>query len=193
MPAWRLTNDPRAALIAGLLGAWYPFHAEHYSHLELHWVMFVPLAIVAALRMLAAPGWKTGLALRRRGRGAVAVIHVRRRDADVVPRPLRAACRTGVARPAVVAARSGGGRGGRDRRAVGVALGVPYMKSREARGERALFEVSDGSAQPIRLPRHPHPARRVTAGTRARATVPSASCSRAQPRWYSPPPASSRR
>ena len=34
---WRLTGDPYAGLIAGLLGAWYPFHAEHYSHLELHW------------------------------------------------------------------------------------------------------------------------------------------------------------
>src|SRR6185436_1562352 len=58
---WRLTADPRAALVAGLVGAWYPFHAEHYSHLELQWVMFVPLAIVAALRLLAAPSWATGL------------------------------------------------------------------------------------------------------------------------------------
>ena len=58
--AWRLTGDPRAALVAALIGAWYPFHAEHYSHLELQWVMFVPLAIVAGLRMLAAPRWTTG-------------------------------------------------------------------------------------------------------------------------------------
>src|SRR5829696_7037331 len=48
---WRITGDPDAALIAGLLGAWYPFHAEHYSHLELHWVMFAPLAAVSAMRM----------------------------------------------------------------------------------------------------------------------------------------------
>ena len=44
-----------------MLGAWHPFHAEHYSHLELNWVMFVPLAIIAALRLLAAPGWRRGL------------------------------------------------------------------------------------------------------------------------------------
>ena len=43
---WRLTGDPYAGLVAGLLGAWYPFHAEHYSHLELHWVMFAPLAVL---------------------------------------------------------------------------------------------------------------------------------------------------
>jgi hypothetical protein len=58
--AWRLTADPRAALIAGLVGAWYPFRAEHYSHLELLWAMFVPLAIVAGLRMLADPRAATG-------------------------------------------------------------------------------------------------------------------------------------
>ena len=60
--AWRLTGDPQAALVAAMIGAWYPFHAEHYPHLELQWVMFVPLAIVAGLRMLAAPRWTTGVA-----------------------------------------------------------------------------------------------------------------------------------
>ena len=59
--AWRLTGEPDAALIAGLVGAWYPFHAEHYSHLELQWVMFVPLAIVAGLRLLADPRAATGV------------------------------------------------------------------------------------------------------------------------------------
>ena len=60
--AWRITGAPDAALIAGLLGAWYPFHAEHYSHLELQWVMFAPLAIVTGMRLLAAPRVRTGLA-----------------------------------------------------------------------------------------------------------------------------------
>ena len=72
--AWRLTGEPDAALIAGLIGAEYPFHAEHYSHLELQWVMFTPLAIVAALRMLADPRAATGLrSARRRCSGCVDV------------------------------------------------------------------------------------------------------------------------
>jgi hypothetical protein len=58
---WRLTGDPDAGLIAGLLGAWYPFHGEHYSHLELQWLMFVPLAVVTGMRMLADPRAATGL------------------------------------------------------------------------------------------------------------------------------------
>jgi hypothetical protein len=58
---WRLTGDPYAGLVAGLLGAWYPFHAEHYSHLELHWVMFAPLAVYTGMRLLADPGAATGL------------------------------------------------------------------------------------------------------------------------------------
>ena len=45
---WRLTRDTLAATIAGLMGAWYPFHAEHYSHLELQWFMFCPLAMMLA-------------------------------------------------------------------------------------------------------------------------------------------------
>jgi hypothetical protein len=59
----RLTGDPRAGLMTGVLGAWYPFHAEHYSHLELQWFMFLPLAFVAAVDLLAAPSWRRGLQL----------------------------------------------------------------------------------------------------------------------------------
>ena len=59
--AWRLTGNPQAALVASLAGAWSPFHAEHYAHLELQWTAFVPLAWYGLLRALAAPGWRTGL------------------------------------------------------------------------------------------------------------------------------------
>jgi hypothetical protein len=146
--AWRLTNDPRAAVIAGLLGAWYPFHAEHYSHLELHWVMFVPLAIAAALRMLAAPGWRTGLAFG----AAVAAQWLSSMYVGVmlmsflVPFLLVAALAWRV-RPSWRLAAAAGAALAIVVPAV-VALGVPYMQSRAARGERALFEVSDGSAHP---------------------------------------------
>jgi len=64
---WRLTGDERAALMSGILGALYPFHWEHYSHLELQFTGFIPLAIVALLAVLAAPtprrGWVLGLAI----------------------------------------------------------------------------------------------------------------------------------
>src|SRR5918996_1165762 len=45
LAAWRLTLDVRAAVVAGVAGAWYPFHCEHYSHLGLQWFMVVPLAL----------------------------------------------------------------------------------------------------------------------------------------------------
>ena len=61
--AWRLTRSPPAALVAGVLGACYPFRAEHLSHLELQWFMFAPLAIVATLESLADPNWRRGCAV----------------------------------------------------------------------------------------------------------------------------------
>jgi hypothetical protein len=146
--AWRLTGDPRAALVAAMIGAWYPFHAEHYPHLELHWVMFVPLAIVAALRMLAAPGRLTGLALG----AAVAAQWLASMYVGVMlmsflapflavvalgwrVRPSRRLATALVTAAAILAPAVAG-------------LGWPYMKSREARGERGPQEVSDGSARP---------------------------------------------
>ena len=60
---WRLTGDPGAGLVAGILGALYPFHTEHYSHFELQFFCFVPLAVLALLRLLAAPDVRRGLML----------------------------------------------------------------------------------------------------------------------------------
>ena len=69
-----------------LLGAWYPFHAEHYTHLELQWVMFVPLAIVAGAADAGGPALDDRPGVRRGRRRAVARVDVPRRDAAVVPR-----------------------------------------------------------------------------------------------------------
>lgn len=145
---WRLTGEPDAALVAGLVGAWYPFHAEHYSHLELQWVMFAPLAIVTGLRMLADPRVGTGL---RFGAAVVAqwlasmylgvmlltflapflaVIALAWRV-----RPSRQVLVACAAAAAIVLPAFAG-------------LGLPYVKSRPTRGERGLTEVSDGSAAP---------------------------------------------
>ena len=58
--AWRLTGDPPAACVAGILGGLSPFKIEHYSHLELQFFFFAPLALLCLLRMMAAPSWRTG-------------------------------------------------------------------------------------------------------------------------------------
>ena len=146
--AWRLTDDPRAALIAGLLGAWYPFHAEHYSHLELHWVMFVPVALILGLRLLAEPSARRGLLfglavagqwLASMYMGVMLMTFLAPFLAMVAVawrvRPTRTLAMAVLAAGAVLAPALAG-------------LGYPYMKSRDARGERSRQEVSDGSALP---------------------------------------------
>jgi hypothetical protein len=144
---WRLTGDRRAALVSALVGAWYPFHAEHYSHLELQWLMFVPLSLVAALRMLAAPGPRTGavfgaavaaqwLASMYLGLMllsflvpflTIVVLAWRVRPAQIVRAAVPALA---VVLPALLL------------------LGLPYLKGREIRGERGREEVLEGSATP---------------------------------------------
>jgi hypothetical protein len=144
--AWRLTGDPGPALIAGLVGAWYPFHAEHYNHLELQWGMFIPLAIVAGLRMLADPGAATGarfgaavtaqwLASMYLGvmllsflAPFMAIVAVAWRVTPTRRIVMAVAAAAAIVLPALLA------------------VGAPYVKSREMRGERSLKEVSDYSA-----------------------------------------------
>jgi hypothetical protein len=60
---WRLTGDVRAGFLTGVLGSLSPFHTEHYSHLELQYIAFAPLAIIALLRLLARPSIRIGLLL----------------------------------------------------------------------------------------------------------------------------------
>ena len=146
--AWRLTGDPRAATVAGLLGAWSPFHPQHYSQLELQWTLFVPLSLLTLMRMLAAPHWKTGLrfgaavAAQCLAGMYVAVMLV----TALVPfgaivalgwrvRPTRQLGAALLAAIAVLGPVVGG-------------LGVAYMRSRDAHGDRGWSEVSEGSALP---------------------------------------------
>ena len=61
----RLTGSSRAGFVAGIVFGFYPYHFEHYSHLELQMMQWMPLALLAihrfldtrrlALRDLAAP------------------------------------------------------------------------------------------------------------------------------------------
>jgi hypothetical protein len=146
--AWRLTDEPRAALVAGLVAAWHPFHAEHYSHLELQWVMFVPLAVISGLRMLAAPGWRRGLFFGLAvGAQWLASMYIGAMLMSFLVPFLSVVAIAWRVRPTrqLLAAALGAGL------VLGPALailGYPYMKSRAAHGERGLQEVWDGSARP---------------------------------------------
>jgi hypothetical protein len=145
---WRLTGNPMAAVVTGVLGAWYPFHAEHYSHLELQWFMFVPLVVVAVVDTIVDPSWRRGLLV-----GALLALQclasmylglmlatvlvpltgvalLRYRIASV-PRLLSA-----LGAAAIVAL------------PVAALLSIPYDRARAAHGERSVQEVLEGSATP---------------------------------------------
>ena len=153
--SWRITDDPYAAIVAGLLGAWYPFHAEHYSHLELHWVMFAPLAAVTGMRMLADPRAATGL----RFGAAVAAQWLASMYLGIMLLSFLApflaivalAWRVRPSRSVVVAFAAAG--------AIAVpafaGLAWPYLAARDIRGDRARQEVFDGSATGLDY-RHAH-------------------------------------
>jgi hypothetical protein len=56
-----LTNQPGAALVAGLAFAFYPFRFQHSYQMELLWVCWTPLALWAVHRTLAGGRWRDGL------------------------------------------------------------------------------------------------------------------------------------
>jgi hypothetical protein len=43
----RLTGSSRAGFVAGIVFGFYPYHFEHYSHLELQMMQWMPLALLA--------------------------------------------------------------------------------------------------------------------------------------------------
>jgi hypothetical protein len=153
---WRLTGDPQAALVAALVAAWSPFHGDHYSQLELQWTAFVPLALFGVLRVLARPGWRTGLAL---GAAVVAqclaCMYVGMMLVTfLVPftaivaiawrvRPSRRLVQACAGAALVVVPLTG-------------ALAAAYLQGRELHGDWDMYSVADGSASP-REYRNPTP------------------------------------
>jgi len=145
---WRLTADLRAGFVSGLLGALYPFHFEHYSHLELQYFCFVPLATVALLRLLAAPTWRRGVALGAllAAQWLACMYFGVMLPVFLVPVALFAIVAWRV-RPTRDLLLSMGAMG--IVAAVGFAiLAVPFMMSRTARGERNREVVTFYSAAP---------------------------------------------
>jgi hypothetical protein len=49
----RLTGSSRAGFVAGIVFGFYPYHFEHYSHLELQMMQWMPLALLALHEFLA--------------------------------------------------------------------------------------------------------------------------------------------
>lgn len=153
---WRLTDDGRAALVSALLAAYYPFHAEHYSHLELQWLMFVPLALVAALRMLAAPSWRRGalfgalVAAQWLASMYVGIMLM----SFLVPFLILVALAWRV-RPSWRLAGAAAAAAAILLPALAL-LGIPYFEGRAIHGERGRTEVMDGSADPADYG-HPDP------------------------------------
>jgi hypothetical protein len=145
---WRLTGDPQAALVAALTAAWLPFHGEHYSHLELEWTAFVPLTLLAALRALAIPSRKTGLALGAAiAAQCLACMYVGVMLVTfLVPftaivaigwrvRPSRRLAEACAGAALVLIPMAG-------------VLAAAYLQGRELHGDRDIQSVADGSASP---------------------------------------------
>lgn len=146
--SWRLTGDPRAAVIAGLIGTWYPFHFEHYSHMELQFSMFVPLAMVALLKLVATPTLSAGVLLGM----TIALQWLASMYLGLMlctmlipfvallvagwrpkfTRSLISACVLALAVSLSVIAM----------------ISLPYLQTRTSRGDRNLREVQEGSAVP---------------------------------------------
>ena len=144
--AWRITGSPEAALVSALVGAWSPFYPQHYSQLELNWTMFVPLAILGLMRMLAEPRWRSGalfgaaVAAQCLSSMYVAAMLV----TFLVPLGLILAVAWGTRLSA--STMKAGAAATASLLPVVLFLAVPYMHARQATGERSIAEVSDGSA-----------------------------------------------
>ena len=61
--ALRLTGDRAAALLAGLIAGFAPYRIAHIGHLELQWLVWMPLALLALHALVAAPSVRRGLAV----------------------------------------------------------------------------------------------------------------------------------
>ena len=61
--AWELTGSRGGAALAGLAFAFQSYRFAHYSHLELLWTCWIPLALWALHRVLREPTWTNGVLL----------------------------------------------------------------------------------------------------------------------------------
>jgi hypothetical protein len=146
--ARRMTGDLQSSFIAGLLGGLAPFHFEHYSHFELQFFFWVPLAIIALLNVLTAARLSAGVALGALVAaqcltsmyfGAMLLTYLLPFGLATVlgwqVRPSWRVARALLASAAIVATTL-------------AVLGTPYLRSRNARGEWSLEHLKIYSAMP---------------------------------------------
>ena len=188
----RLTGSSRAGFVAGVVYGFYPFHFEHYSHLELQMMQWMPLSLLALHRFLETYRWPWALAA---GLCAVAQLYSSMYYAvffslygGVVLAVLVLTRRPSLKRliiPAVLSA------------AVAIALVLPLARA-VLRGHQ-----DEGRARPrgsaavqrdsVRLPARALQERDLRVAHAARAGCPNGRCSLASCRSHSLPSASCRR
>jgi hypothetical protein len=151
--ALRLTGDRIAATIAGMIVAIAPYRFAHVAHLELQWLVWMPLALLAVHRLVERPGVGAGLALGAclagqllcsiyygvflclfTGVAWIALVVAHR------PRPGLVTATAAAAIPLVL---------------VAVPYLRPYAASRAVHGPRSVTEVAEYSAVPADYLRGP--------------------------------------
>jgi hypothetical protein len=145
--AHRLTGDRAAAVLAGVIAGFAPYRFAHIAHLELQWLLWMPLALLALHALVERPRPALGLAL-----GACLAAQL----LCSIYYGVFLALFAGVAWIALVAAH-----GVRPRLAVSTAIAAvplaliavpylaPYAASREAHGPRSAAEIAEHSAMPV--------------------------------------------
>ena len=150
-----LTRSAGAAWIAAIIFGFAPFRVAHFGHLELQWVMFMPLALWLLHRFVTTPTAGRALAIG----GAVAgqtlcsiyygvFLSLYLSVAAVILLAMHAAARRrAVALTPLMLI---------PLLAVVAIYGPPYAKSREQHGARNVAEIAEYSATPadfLRVPR----------------------------------------
>jgi hypothetical protein len=143
----RLTGSAPAAFVSGLVFGFYPYHFEHYSHLELQMMQWMPLALLAIHRFLATARVRYAVAaticvtaqLYSSMYYAVFFVLYAAVVMAVLLLSVRPAWRRMLAPIAVAAV-------------VGIVLAIPivraYSASTKIKGERGINEVEIFSAEP---------------------------------------------
>jgi hypothetical protein len=150
--ASRLTGDRLAGIFAGVIFGLCPYRFAHIGHLELQFVLFMPVALLALHRLIDAPSSARGIwlgmaigfqALCSVYYGAFLLLFVAIAAVALIanhPRRRAISCGLYAVIPLLV---------------VVAVYGAPYLDSRQAIGPRAPAEVAKFSAAPfdyLRLP-----------------------------------------